>query len=377
MTATASSETAPLAPTGARPSIFGPPAIDCDVHIAVPSITAIMPYLDEYWRAQFLNRGIDRLSWNMTSEPPNAPINARLDWRPPSGKPGTDLATLSEKGLDAFGTTIAIANCIWGGQVLHSDDMAAAVCTAVNDWIAREWLDQEPRLRASIVVPLSSPEYAVEEIERRAGDHRFVQVLMLAAQEQPLGKRTHWPIYRAAEANDLPIGVHAGSTYHHPPIAGWPSHFVEDYVANAFAFENALVSLVSEGVFAKFPRLKVVLIESGVSWLPAALWRFNKTWRGVRAEVPWVKRAPAEIVRQNIRLTIQPFDEPEGGGRLDRVVEQLGGEGMLLFSTDFPHWHFDGTDALPLPPNSQLARRILCDNAIETYPRLTSGQTTG
>jgi predicted TIM-barrel fold metal-dependent hydrolase len=370
MTATAPSETAQLALAGARPSIFGAPAIDCDVHIAVPSIKAIMPYLDEYWRAQFLNRGIDRLSWNMTSEPPNAPINARPDWRPPSGKPGTDLGTLRDKALDAFGTSIAIANCIWGGQVLHSEDMAAAVCTAVNDWIAAEWLDREPRLRASIVVPLSSPEYAVEEIERRAGDPRFVQVLMLAALEQPLGKRVHWPIYRAAEAHDLPIGIHAGSTYHHPPIAGWPSHFVEDYVANAFAFENAVLSLVSEGVFAKFPRLKVVMMESGVSWLPAALWRFNKTWRGTRIEIPWVKRAPAEIIRQHVRLTIQPFDEPEGGGRLERVVEQLGGEGMLLFSTDFPHWHFDGTDALPLPPMSPFAARILCENAIETYPRL-------
>jgi predicted TIM-barrel fold metal-dependent hydrolase len=375
MTATESTEIARHTLPGERPSVFGPPAIDCDLHIAVPSIKAIMPYLDEYWRAQFLNRGIDRLSWNMTSEPPNAPINARPDWKPESGKPGTDLATLRQKALDDFGTTIAIANCIWGGQVLHSDDMAAAVCTALNDWIAAEWLDREPRLRASIVVPLTSTEYAVEEIERRAGDPRFVQVLLLVAQEQPLGKRAHWPIYRAAEANNLPVGLHAGSTYHHPPIAGWPSHFIEDYVANAFAFENAILSLVSEGVFAKFPRLKFVMTESGVSWLPPALWRFNKTWRGTRIEIPWVKRAPAEIVREHIRLTVQPFDEPDGGGKLEQIAEQLGGENMLLFSTDFPHWHYEGTDALPLSPKSALARRILCDNAIETYPRLTRGQS--
>ena len=356
--------------TMARASIFGPPAIDCDVHISVPSIKAIMPYLDEYWRAQFVNRGIDLVSWNMTSEPPNAPIAARPDWRPANGRAGTDLALLQAKALDAFGTSIAIANCIWGGQVLHSEDMAAAVCRAVNDWLAAEWLAREPRLRASIVVPLGAPDLAAEEIERRAADKRFVQVLLLAAMEKPLGHRTHWPIYKAAERHGLPVGIHIGSTYHHPPIAGWPSHFIEDYVAGAFAFENAVVSLVSEGVFAKFPALKVVLMESGVSWLPPALWRLDKTWRGVRPEVPWVKRAPSAIVRDHVRLTIQPFDAPDGAARLERVVEQLGSDDMLLFSTDFPHWHYEGLDVLPVAGRSALARKILSENALATYGRL-------
>jgi predicted TIM-barrel fold metal-dependent hydrolase len=53
-----------------------------------------------------------------------------------------------------------------------------------------------------------------------------------------------------------------------------------------------LNSLVTEGVFNKFPRLKVVLMESGVTWLPAYFWRINKTWRGVRAETPWLDRPP-------------------------------------------------------------------------------------
>ncbi len=363
-----------------RASLFGPPAIDCDVHIAVPSVRTILPYLDDYWQQQFLSRGIDRISWNMTSEPAYAPINARPDWRPTDGgKPGTDLALLQTEALDVFGSAAAIANCIWGGQVLPSEDMSAVVCRAVNDWIAAEWLDREPRLRASIVVPLNAPELAGEEIERRAADRRFVQVLLLAAQELPLGRRQNWPIYAAAERHGIAIGVHAGSTYHHPPIAGWASTYLEDYVANAFAFESALLSLVSEGVFAKFPALQVVFSESGVTWLPAALWRFNKTWRGVRSEIPWVKQAPSEIVRENVRLTLQPFDAPadEGGARcvLERLVEQLDSERTLLFSTDFPHWHFEGRDALPVVADSPLGQRILYENAMETYSRLADSLT--
>jgi len=334
-------------------------------------VKALLPYLDSYWRQQFVTRGIDRISWNMTSDPPNAPIMIRPDRRPAHGRPGSDFAILKDRHLDVFGPSAAIANCIYGGVALHSEDMAAVVCTAVNDWIAAEWLDRDPRLRASIVVPLNNPDLAAEEIERRAGDPRFVQVLMLAMGEQPLGKRAHWPIYAAANRHGLPIGVHAGSLYHHPALAGgYGSYFLEDYVAQAFGFENCVLSLVSEGVFAKFPELTFVFMESGVTWLPAALWRFDKTWRGVRAEIPWVKTPPSQIVRDHIRLTLQPFDAPEGAGRLERFCEQMKSDEMVLFSTDFPHWHFDGEEALPIGADTALARKILWDNPLATYPRL-------
>lgn len=352
-------------------SIFGHPAIDCDVHIAVPNTAALMPYLDAYWYDAFRSRGIERTSFTLTGDPPNTPLAARPDWRPKSGKPGSDLELLRAQALDGFGSSIAIANCLFGGMALHSEDLAAVMCKAVNDWVADTWLDKEPRLRASILVPQQSPELAVEEIERRAHDKRFVQITLLAMGNELLGRRSLWPIYEAAVRHNLPIGVHAGGLYHHPTLNGWGSFFLEDYVANAFAFENQVVSLVCEGAFAKFPDLKVVLIESGVTWLPASMWRLNKTWRGVRPEIPWVKQVPSELVRQHIRLTLQPFDEPEGSGRLERFVEQMQSDRLILFSTDFPHWHFDGKDALPLSPSSPLAPKILYQNALDTYPRLT------
>jgi predicted TIM-barrel fold metal-dependent hydrolase len=101
----------------------------------------------------------------------------------------------------------------------------------------REWLDQRRRLRASIVVPVHSPDLAAEEIERVAPDRRFVQVLLLAMAEIPLGRRMMWPIYAAAERHGLPIGIHAGSSFRHPPSAGgWGSTYLEDYVSYAPGF---------------------------------------------------------------------------------------------------------------------------------------------
>ncbi len=54
----------------------------------------------------------------------------------------------------------------------------------------------------------------------------------------------------------------------------------------------------------EFPRLKVVLMESGVTWLPGWMWRADKTWRGVRAEVPWLGESPAAYAREHVRLTV-------------------------------------------------------------------------
>jgi predicted TIM-barrel fold metal-dependent hydrolase len=132
-----------------------------------------------------------------------------------------------------------------------------------------------------------SVEKSVAEIERCAKDRRFVQVLMLVMGDNPLGKRAYWPIYAAAERLGLVVGVHAGSAYHNPPTSvGWGSYHVEDYVAQAQAFQTQLTSLIIEGVFARHPKLKMVMLESGFTWLPSYLWRLHKFWRGVRMETP-------------------------------------------------------------------------------------------
>ena len=247
-----------------------------------------------------------------------------------------------------------------------------AFCKATNDWLAKEWLDRDPRLRASIVIPAESPELAAEEIERVAADKRFVQVLMLVMGERPLGRRSYWPIYRAAEHHKLPIGIHAGSNYRHAPTSiGWPSYYLEDYVVQAQAFAAQLLSLVTEGVFVKFPELKVVMMESGVTWLPGLIWRADKTWRAVRFEVPWLQQAPGEVIRNHLRFTIQPFDAPPRREQLEKLLEQLGSEDILLFATDYPHWHFDGDDAVPDGLPDALVRKILFDNPLMTYPRLS------
>jgi len=353
-------------------SIYGMPAIDCDVHVTLPNTGVLLPYLDSYWQEALTTRGMGKTLLNLSSYPLNTPLAMRPDWRANARDAASPLEALKADVLEVFGAEVAICNCLYGVNAIHSEDMALVLCRALNMWMQEHWLDAEPRLRGSIVVPIEAPEAAAEEIERCAEDPRFVQVLLLSMGEMPLGRRFYWPIYKAAEKHGLAIAIHAGSTGRHPPTpAGWPSYYLEDYVNNAQAMETQVLSLIGEGVFAKFPSLKVVCMEGGSSWLPGLMWRANKTWRGVRPEVPWIKRAPADILRDHVRFTLQPFDAPPTEEQLAILFEQFGSDRIILFSSDYPHWHFDGTDALPkgLPPS--LLSKILFENALETYPKIS------
>src|SRR5580698_2609519 len=343
--------------------------IDCDIHPVVPGIAALMPYLDDHWRETVVRRGIEDLT--TIAYPTRNPLSFRQDLRDETGRTATDVVTLGRQALDPFGTRLAICNCLYGVQAQFSEDLGVAFSRALNDWIVKEWLDQDPRLRASIVVPMQNVEMAVDEINRCAPDRRFVQVMLLVGSETTLGRRSNWPIYAAAERHGLPVGIHAGSMYRNPmtPV-GWPTSFTEEYVNQATAFQSQLTSLIAEGVFAKFPNLTVVLMESGVTWLPAYLWRLTKFWKGLRSEIPWVSDPPGSIVRDRVRLTLQPFDAPPDDGGIMRLMDQIGSDDMLLFSTDYPHWQFDGLAAMPAGIDRMLAKKIMADNPLRTYVRL-------
>ena len=343
--------------------------IDCDIHPAIAGTTTLHPYLSDHWREMSIVRGIDDLQ--TINYPDPTPLACRADWRPARGRPGLDVETIGRQALDPFGTDIGILNPLYGIQTLFSDDLAAAYASALNDHVRDAYLDRDPRFRASIVVSLENIEMAVAEVDRCAADPRFVQVLVLAGTARPLGRRNHWPLYEACVRRGLALGIHAGSEFRNPPTAlGWPSYYLEDYVANAQSFQYQLTSLFAEGVFNRFPTLKIVCLESGWTWVPALLWRLTKYWYGLRMEVPWTDRSPAEVVRDQVRFSLQPVDGPADPATLLRLMDHLGSDELLLFSTDYPHAQFDGNDAIPAAFGPALVDKITSANPLATYSRL-------
>ena len=79
-------------------------------------------------------------------------------------------------------------------------------------------------------------------------------------------------------------------------------------------------------------------------------------------ETPWVDRAPLEIVRSNIRFSLQPVDAPPEPETLNRLFDHMQSDELILFSTDYPHWQFDGDEVLPEGLSPDLVRKIMIDN---------------
>src|SRR5918999_2501233 len=200
----AQTQPAPVAATGARVTL-----VDTDIHPMMLG-PALEARLSERWWRHYEDFGV-RVAAPPAIYPRVRNAGYRTDAWPEGGFPGSDLELLRRQLLDEhdvqYGTLNPLQGQVWGAE---APELAAVLCRALNDWIAEEWLYAEPRLLGSICVPFEHPELAVRQIERRAGDRRFVQVLLAASTEAPLGNRRYRPIYAAAEEAGLPVAIHTG-----------------------------------------------------------------------------------------------------------------------------------------------------------------------
>ena len=153
------------------------PIADVDVHANVPALTALHPYLGDVWRAWIEERGWEGPVGAATAYPPKLRSSTGEAFRRPGVVPASSLEIVAEDLLDPTGTAAAVLCCYYGVDSVRHPDWAAAMARAVNDWMAAEWLAQDDRLFGSIVVPSRDPDAAIKEIERVAGNRRFVQVL--------------------------------------------------------------------------------------------------------------------------------------------------------------------------------------------------------
>jgi predicted TIM-barrel fold metal-dependent hydrolase len=342
--------------------------VDADVHTSIPREDLIRRLSPQYRRRleefglrarnateiypRFRNKGFRRDAW------------------PAKGLPGSDLDLMREQLLDPHKVSIGILNpsdaFLFGGQ---ESGFAAALTTALNDWTASEWLDQDSRLRGGITIPFEDAELAVAEIARVAADPRFVHIYMPSRTERPMGHRKYWPIYEAAARHGLAITIHIGGPASSPTTgAGWPSFYLEDHVSYATSVQATSVSLICSGVFEEYPTLKFLLEEGGLLWAPSQMWALDDMWPILAAENPRIRQAPSDYFRKHFYFTTQPIEEPFRRGEFTKCLAQLDMDSHILFSSDYPHWDYDDPSrALPKELSSDLRGAILSDNARELY----------
>jgi predicted TIM-barrel fold metal-dependent hydrolase len=342
--------------------------IDCDIHNAMPNDQTLYKYLSPRWRRHHETVGV---RGHVGQGYPRAMKNAaRHDAWPPSGlPPGGDLPFMQTQLLDAWEMDYGILNCLYGVGGEVNLDFGAALGQAINDWQIAEWLEPEPRLRASINVAYEDGDLAAAEIDR-VGDHPgYVQVILVVRTREPLGHRKYWKMYEAAVRHNLPIGIHFGGAGGGPITgAGFPSHYIEDHGGMPQAFYAQVASMVTSGIFEIFPTLKIVLIEGGFAWVPPLMWRLDQSWKRLKEEAPMLKRLPSEYIREHFWISTQPMEEPPQRRYFTQLLDQLAMNDKLMFATDYPHWDFDAPDrAFPVELPRVLKQNILAENARALY----------
>lgn len=341
-------------------------AIDTDIHQDLGSPKQLLPYLPDEWKP-FIERGLANASrgWhNMGS--------GRMDdsIREEDGLAAGDPDWVVDKLMKKYQIDLGVlTGTMIGIGIQPNPRLQSVLASAYNDQVLHKWVRQYDCFKGSITIAAQDAESAAAEIRRLGNEVGMVQVLMSSAARIPYGQQNYWPIYRAACDFDLPVGIHVGaegSGIANPPTSvGYPATYLEFHSDHSQTMMAHCTSMLTEGVFEEFPKLRFGFIEGGVCWAPSILGRLDRTYRAMRDELPWLKKLPSEYLVGHLYWSTQPMEEPENSDDLFTMLEMMHADRSVIFASDYPHWDFDNphTAFSKFPP--ALRRRIFVDNVID------------
>lgn len=266
---------------------------------------------------------------------------------------GSFIAEDRPRALDLLGfRSQLVFNTFSNPQLLaaeHGDDMdfAYGLAEAHNRAMA-EFCSVDPRLFATAYIPLRDFDRAAE-IARQALE--FDCQAFLIASACPKGHSPSHvgldPVWAIAQEAGVPILVHVGGggrlldpNYFEnglPPVPdfhGGAENFRSiDYMAIPYPPMQTVATMILDGVFDRFPRLRCGIIEQGASWLPGWMRQLDSAMDAFRRNEERLQKLslrPSDYVRRQIRVT--PYPAEDTGW----IVRQSGPE-ICLFSSDYPH----------------------------------------
>ena len=349
--------------TEGRPSEIS--IVDSDVH-AGPSLNAIRAHLSAKGKAALdrANYTGSRLAFGPVGYGYGWGGGSRDDAQADEGESELDLVRrqlLDEYDID-YGITTSFSLFGRGDPELAED-----VARATNDALIEGWLAPERRLLGSIAVPWEYPALAVREIERRADEPWWVQVMMPHEPLEQLGHRRYWPIYEAATAHGYPLARHVGwgrDVFHG---SGPASYTFERHLTLSLDTRGQLLSMFCSGLFEAVPDTRVVMIEGGTFWAASLRWALDSAFELLGDEVR-LSRKPSEYMDESVWFSTQPIEEPDDPADFVRMIELGNLADRLLYASDWPHWDFDSpTLVYPATLPKDMKARIMSGNACELY----------
>lgn len=300
-----------------------------------------------------LTAAFDRLAAKHASDEYRADEAHEIMLRKNFAATGSFIAEDRVRALDLIGVQSQLVFNTFHNSRLHrweregDLEMAYGTARAHNRGMA-EFCSVDERLLSTMYVPLAdfdrAAAMAAECIEMGGA------ALLVASGCQA----THSPSHRAldpvwAQAQDagIPIVFHVGGTgdlidpmYFQnglpipPDFHGGDENFrCVDYMGIPGPPAQTLATMVFDGVFERFPDLRVGVIEQGAIWVPGWMRQMESAFDAFHRHEERLQQLslrPSEYVSRQMKFTPYPTED------VGWIIEQAGPE-TVLFSTDFPH----------------------------------------
>jgi predicted TIM-barrel fold metal-dependent hydrolase len=191
--------------------------------------------------------------------------------------------------------------------------------------------------------------------------------MITASHEQAVHDNKFMKSYAALEERNLPLCFHGiynweDRTFRHM------NKFLSVH-ALGFVFYNMLhcINWIINGLPERFPKLKVIWMESGLAWVPFVMQRLDNEYNMRSNEAPALKMKPSEYMRQ-MYYSSQPM-ETVNQRALEVTFEMINAKTQLLYSSDYPHWDFDLPSTIYDLPflDEQAKKNILGENARRVF----------
>jgi predicted TIM-barrel fold metal-dependent hydrolase len=251
------------------------------------------------------------------------------------------LAVMDRQGLD--GCFLFPTLGVGMEEALAGDPPAlVAAFSAFNRWLEDDWgYAYQERIFAAPMITLVDVEAAVAELTRVLdADARIVCIKggpahgsagLISPADQHFD-----PFWGLVNESGVTIGIHSGDAGYGRYINDWEpfgefESFRQTPLRSVISSDRppfeTMAALLCQGLFDRFPNIRVASIEAGAEWVPLLLKKLTKAY----SQMPGgFLSDPMEKMRQHI--WIAPFYEDD----LAKVKEAIGTE-HLLFGSDWPH----------------------------------------
>ena len=258
----------------------------------------------------------------------------------PSGRAGSSDPVERIKDMDIDGVEAEVLHCAVGGAHLATEDdtaMQAAFVHAENE--ARQaWCATDPqRLIPVAKLPLHNLDAAVKELEwlGREG-FRAVEIPVYPDEVglKPYGHESWAPLWNVASDLEIPLHLHVGTNNGLQRIMHYdrtPSRTIYQSLPPIYMAE-CVSAWILPGTFDRHPGMKVLLAESGVTWIPYYVDRLDTMMVRHRLEqLDMLKEQPSFYWRRNMACSFEEDANAKG-----HILEAVGVDNVL-WATDYPH----------------------------------------